>query len=171
MDTKELLASLRVLAHVARADEKIVQGEKTILEGAGARDLGRSPNELFAEDTDLVEQLRLLRTPEMRRRTLAEAYALAYVDGRCTPEERRILARLHEALGDASTPPPEEAGALWQSRGAKLCAEVEALTAAYLHAVHEDSRRGELSQARYDQHVAELARTKAERQRAFLGDT
>ena len=171
MDTNELLASLRVLAHVARADEKIAQSEKTVLEGAGARDLGRSPGELVAETTDLDEQLRLLKTPAMRRRTLAEAYALAYVDGRCTPEEQHILARLHETRGDASTPRPEDAGALWQTRGEKLRAEVEALTTTYLHAVHEDSLRGELSQARYDQHVAELARIKAERQRAFLGDT
>ena len=66
---QELLASLRILGHVARADSRLRSEERLALEALAERD-GGSATEVLHDHTDLDTLLRAVTSPELRRRTL-----------------------------------------------------------------------------------------------------
>jgi len=164
---QELFASLRILAHVARADARVHSEERLALDVLGERDGGLSGSQALHDTTDLDSLLKLVVSPELRRRTLIEAIALANVDGRCAPEELAVLERIRDAFGAPEGLDLAADSAAWKRRSARVRKALEAATAAYLHKVHDDAARADLSMDRYERLVRELAEAKGGIERAF----
>lgn len=164
---QELLASLRILAHVVRADARVRQEERLALDALGERDGGATAYELLHDKTELDALLAAVKTPEIQRRTLIEAIALANVDGKCAPEEHFLLTRIRDGFGLADGIDLVHDSAAWKRRSVKLRKALEDATTAYLHKVRSDDQHGELTEGRYDKLVDELARSKHEIQHAF----
>jgi uncharacterized tellurite resistance protein B-like protein len=164
---QELLASLRILAHVARADAHVRSEERLALDALGERDGGATAYELVHDKTELEELLAAVKSPEIQRRTLIEAIALANVDGKCAPEEHALLLRIREGFGLADSIDLEHDSAAWKRRSAKVRKALDDATAAYLHKVHSHDEHAELTMGRYDTLVGELGRATHEIQHAF----
>ena len=164
---QELLASLRILAHVARADARVRSEERLALDALGERDCGATAHELVHDKTELAALLAAVKSPEIQRRTLIEAIALANVDGKCAPEEHALLLRIRDGFGLTDGIDLEHDSAAWKRRSARLRKALEDATTAYLHQVHSEDERAELTMGRYDKLVDELGRAKREIQRAF----
>jgi hypothetical protein len=164
---QELLASLRILAHVARADSRIRSEERLALDALGERDGGISASQVLHDETDLEELLRAVISPELRHRTLVEAIALANVDGHCAPEERVVLERIRDAFGASAAIDLVAGSAAWKRRSRRIREALEAATAAYLHQVHDQAAKTSLSMESYGKLVVDFARAKEEIQHAF----
>lgn len=98
----EAVASLHVLVAVAQADGTLHAEERDALE-AGLREVGLdadvSAKDLFEDAFDLDEQLGMLQSEEAREEAFRSAYSLAWADGDCSPEEKRLLSELRLKLG------------------------------------------------------------------------
>jgi uncharacterized tellurite resistance protein B-like protein len=162
---KELYASLCILAHVVRADSKIRSEERMALDALGERDGGASATQLIHDTTDLDALLREVTSPELRRRTLVEAVALANIDGKVAPEELAVIERIRIAFGADALNLAADAREWWY-RDVKIREALERATTAYLHKVHAASHE-DLSPERYEKLVNELALAKREIQQAF----
>ena len=162
---QELLASLRILGHVARADARLRSEERLALEALAERD-GGSAVEVLHDHTDLDTLLRAVTSPELRRRTLIEAVALANVDGRCSPEEMAVLERIRDGLSVPDGVNLVADSAAWKRRSKKVRDALENATTAYLHKVSAGAGK-DLSMTEYERLVAELARAKDEIEEAF----
>lgn len=102
----EALASLKILAVVARADGTIHTDERKSLAAALERlelPSGCTVDALLREEVDLDAQLRELKSPEARDQIYRSAYFMAYADGGCSKEEQTVLDRIA-----ASTDPSQE---------------------------------------------------------------
>lgn len=98
----QAVASLHVIVAVAQADGELHPEERKAIEAAiEEAELGDliGPKALFDDDFELEEQLALLDTAEARDETFRSAYSLAFADGDCSPEERKLLVSLREKLG------------------------------------------------------------------------
>jgi len=98
----ESVASLHVLVKVAQADRVLHSEEQKALHSAlEALGLGDALDvrDMYGDDFDLDEQLRLLTSVEARDETYRSAYSLAFADGACSDEERALLASLRDRLG------------------------------------------------------------------------
>ncbi len=97
MNETELLASLRILSCVAKADGATSSDElkrlESCLEGAPLP-TGITIPSILAETPDLEKQLALLTSPECREQTFQAAFAVAHVDGQCSTGEQKILDRM-----------------------------------------------------------------------------
>lgn len=93
----ELLASLRILSCMAKADGAASNEEtkslESCLEGTPLP-AGITVQTLLAETPDLSQQLPLLTSSECREQTFQAAFAMAHVDGQCTAGEQKILDAL-----------------------------------------------------------------------------
>lgn len=163
----ERLASLRILAHVARADGKVDSAERLALEALGENEAGFSVHAVVHEESDLESLLRAVVSPELRHRTLVEAIALASVDGRCSPDELTVLVRIRDAFGASAEIDLVADSDTWRERTARIRSALNEATIAYLHKVREDAEHVALSMDRYEHLVAELARAKHAIERAF----
>ncbi|MCC6551899.1 MAG: DUF533 domain-containing protein [Polyangiaceae bacterium] len=97
----EVLASLRVLVCVAKADGTLHVDERRAL--AAAIESVPLPDEvtldaLLAESRDLDELLAELESREARAEIYRSAYSMANADGSCSPEEQALLDRIREYL-------------------------------------------------------------------------
>ena len=99
MDETEALASLRILVKVAQSDGTIHEEERRALSTALADLKLPGPLEsLLSEDVDLDSQVSLLKSASARDEAYKSAYAMAYADGSCSPEEEKVLVDLAEKL-------------------------------------------------------------------------
>jgi len=103
---REVLAGVRLLVCVARADGRLTDHELAALEGAvqalpaGTR--GASVEELLAADIHFDAELVQLRSPEARKSVYDAALVLANVDGAASPQELAMLERLQPLEGEAT---------------------------------------------------------------------
>jgi uncharacterized protein (DUF697 family)/uncharacterized tellurite resistance protein B-like protein len=96
----EALASLRILAAVARADGTVHNDERRSLAAAlESFELpqGLTVDRLLAEDIDVPAQLASLASEEARDQIYRSAYFMAYADGACTKEEQALLDKIAQA--------------------------------------------------------------------------
>ncbi len=99
MTETEALASLRILVKVAQVDGTIHEEERRALtEALHDLKLPGTLDSLLSEDIDLDQQVRLLGSVAARDEAYKSAYAMAYADGACTPEEEAMLLSLAEKL-------------------------------------------------------------------------
>jgi len=93
----EVLASLRILSCVAKADGATRNEElkclESCLEGAPLP-AGFTLQGILAETSDLEKQLTLLTSTESREQAFQAAFAMAHTDGQCSIEEQKILDRM-----------------------------------------------------------------------------
>jgi uncharacterized protein (DUF697 family)/uncharacterized tellurite resistance protein B-like protein len=103
MTSVELLASLRVLRAMARADGVLHPEEWRALEEAIAQAglEGVTMKTLFDGEVDVNAELSKLESEDAKRATYQSAYALAHADHTCTPEEEALLELIAERLGIA----------------------------------------------------------------------
>lgn len=102
MDSKEVLAGVRALVCVAKADGVVVPEERTAVAGvleAAAIDGAPTVDELFEERIDFDTQLGLVRSPEARKQVYAAACALTQIDGDASKPELELLSRMRESFG------------------------------------------------------------------------
>lgn len=165
--SQERIASLRILACVARADAKVHAAEDLALEALGEGEAGFSFRKTLHEDADLDSLLREIVSAELKTRTLNEAIALANFDGRCSPQELAMLTKIRDAFGAGPEIDLVADSDLWRRRTAKIRGAFEAATAAYLHKVHDGAAHVELSVERYERLVAELSQAKRDIEKAF----
>lgn len=165
--SQERLASLRILACVARAEGKIRPTERLALEALGQDETDFSVQKAVHEPEGLEGLLGLVVSPELRHRTLTEAIALANIDGVCTPQELAILTQIRDAFGASTEIDLVADSDIWKRKTARIRKALQSATAAYLHKVHDDAEHVQLSMDRYEHLVAELTRAKLEIERAF----
>jgi uncharacterized protein (DUF697 family)/uncharacterized tellurite resistance protein B-like protein len=99
---EEILASIRVLVAIARADGTIHPNERAAVENAiGDAVLPGNVKlqTLLDENVDVAAQLARITTPEVRARTYEAACAMVYVDGDADTAEKRILEQIRSAFG------------------------------------------------------------------------
>jgi tellurite resistance protein len=164
MNPTEAQASVRILLAVARADSSVADDERRTI-GAIAAQSGARFEEAGAIDVDA--ELARLTSPDARRLTMRAALAIALVDGKCTPEERRLLEQLNAALGGALEIGGEVEA--WTARMAELRSAVEEATDGFLHAVTRASKGAQLSSRDYEALVAGLEKKKKELLAGALG--
>jgi len=103
---REVLAGVRLLVCVARADGQLTDHELAALDGAiqvlPTGSAGSSLEELLASDIDFDAELVQLRSPESRKRVYDAALVLANADGAASPEELAMLERLQPLQGEAT---------------------------------------------------------------------
>ena len=92
----EAIASLKILAAVARADGTVHNDERRSLAAAIESLELETPlaiDELLGTDAriDVSAQLAHLQSPEAREQIYRSAFFMAYADGTCTDDEQAIL--------------------------------------------------------------------------------
>ena len=92
----EAIASLKILAAVARADGSVHNDERKSL--AAALDVVELETPVKIEDLlgsddgiDVSAELKKLESPEAREQIYRSAFFMAYADGSCTKEEQSVL--------------------------------------------------------------------------------
>jgi len=105
MSNQEVLAALRVVGAVARADGKISDEERTLFRSAVSEfqptlDDGTSVDELLTKTSDLDTDIAAVSSPATRRALFEVAYAMSTIDGAAT-EENEVLARIRKAYAVA----------------------------------------------------------------------
>ncbi|HYF48779.1 MAG TPA: TerB family tellurite resistance protein [Planctomycetota bacterium] len=105
---KEAVASLRVLVLVAKADGKLAKEERDSLESSLQNislPKGVTLQNLLDEETNLDFQLKQLTGSEAQEACYTSAYAMAYADGECSPEEQKMLDHIKNTykLSDEKT--------------------------------------------------------------------
>jgi uncharacterized protein (DUF697 family) len=97
----EILASLRLLVAVAKADGKIHPDEElaiaSSLEGAELPK-GMTVASLLASEIDVDLEMTKIKTREVQRRTLQVASAMVYMDREASSSEKKILDKMREAF-------------------------------------------------------------------------
>jgi uncharacterized protein (DUF697 family)/tellurite resistance protein len=109
----EAVASLKILAAVAKADGAVHKDELRSLaaaieslsfgdgsessRGALPETQGFRIEELIEQDIDLDAELALLKSDEAREQIYRSAYFMAHADGACTPEETAVLEEIAAA--------------------------------------------------------------------------
>lgn len=165
--SRERLASLRVLACIARADAKIHAAEELALEALSRDEEAFSYRSALREECELEKLLDQIVSPELRARTLTEAIALANIDGRCSPQELEMLTRIRDRFGFGTDIDLVADSDLWRRRTARIRRALDDATTAYLHKVHDDAARPDFTVAHYERLVSELTRAKEAIVRAF----
>jgi uncharacterized protein (DUF697 family) len=103
---REVLAGVRLLVCVARADGRLTDHELAALDGAvQALPSGKgktSLEELLASDIDFDAELVQLRSPEARKSVYEAALVLANTDGAASVQELAMLERLQPLEGEAT---------------------------------------------------------------------
>jgi len=91
---KEAVASLRLLVLVAKADGKLAAEERSALESSLQNitlPKGVTLENLLNEETNLDFQLKQIAGAEAQEACYTSAYAMAYADGECSPQEQKML--------------------------------------------------------------------------------
>lgn len=102
---REALAGLRLLAFVARADDRFDDEERRVLrmaiEGIDPKLLpeGTRPESLVEDAIDLDAELAVLAESPRKGEMYRAAYSIACADGEAASAERAVLAQAREALG------------------------------------------------------------------------
>lgn len=100
---REVLAGVRILVCVARADGHLTEGERAALEAAVHELPGgqaTSVAELLASDIDLELELAQLLSDESREHVYQAALVLSHVDGAASPQEMALIERLHPQVAE-----------------------------------------------------------------------
>ena len=101
---REILAGVRILVCVARADGHLTDDERAALAGAVSALPGGVPTvtveELLASDIDLDLEIAQLLSDESRQQVYEAAMVLANADGDATPQELALLERLHRPTAE-----------------------------------------------------------------------
>jgi uncharacterized protein (DUF697 family) len=110
VERAEILASLRLLVAVAKADGHLHPEEGASLAAALEDvDIEHAPTigELLDEDVDIDAQIALLKSKQAKTEAYRSAYSMAHADGACSDEERELLETLRQRLvvpeGEATT--------------------------------------------------------------------
>jgi uncharacterized protein (DUF697 family)/uncharacterized tellurite resistance protein B-like protein len=101
MENAEILASIRLLVAVAKADGTLHPDERASLSTALEEvEIEDAPElqALLGEDVDVDAQIALLKTQEARTEAYRSAYSMAFADGQCSEEERALLETLRTRL-------------------------------------------------------------------------
>ena len=107
----EAVASLKILAAIAKADGTVHNDERKSLAAAlESLELTNviEVDRLLAEDVDVAAQLATLESEEARQQLYRSAFFMAHADGTCTKEEQAILDAIEKAAGVT----PEQRAAL-----------------------------------------------------------
>ncbi len=97
----EVLAGLRVLVCIAKADGVLHEEEEKALAAAiEASPLpeGITLDDLLGEDANLEDELAHIVREELRREVYQSAYSMAHADGDCSSEEQSLLDQIHAAF-------------------------------------------------------------------------
>src|SRR5262245_40889283 len=106
---KEAVASLELLVAIAKADGSLAPEERAVLEDTlkGAKlPGGLTVDALLGGTYDVDALASQITSQEARDAAFSSAFAMAYADRTCLPEEQAILAKLERAW----TVPKEKAG-------------------------------------------------------------
>lgn len=102
LNEREVMAALRILICVAKADGEIHEAEKEALQTAltGAQlPQGVSLERLLEENVDLGQQLALLESSEAKEKVYEAAVSLAYADKEGSRGEKKLLEEIRGKLG------------------------------------------------------------------------
>lgn len=95
---EEVLAGIKVLVAIAKADGKLHDNEavaiRNALEGA---DLPITVEELLKEDVNIDAEIAKIKSTDVKRSTFQAACAMVYVDGDAAESEKDILEKLRAA--------------------------------------------------------------------------
>lgn len=101
MENTEILASIKLLVAVAKADGQLHPEERAsiaaALEGVDLPD-APSIDQLLDEDVDIDAQIAALTTAEAKTEAYRSAFSMAHADGKCSDEERALLETLRKRL-------------------------------------------------------------------------
>jgi tellurite resistance protein len=160
MESTESRACLRILLAVARADGHVDQEEARALEVLGELAYGSAaPRKTDA--VDLEAEIAAVRSPGARRTTFEAAVALAELDGKCTPEEHRLLERLQRAFALDTDLELGADEAKWSSTLREPRKRLATAESEFLRTVADLQAAGDLSEPRYEQLVAGLRARRA----------
>ncbi|MBI2917099.1 MAG: hypothetical protein HYY01_03810 [Chloroflexi bacterium] len=104
LNEREVMAALRVLVGVAKADGVIHEAERAALEAALAGvqlPEGMSLDKLLQETVDVGAQLALLESAEAKGKVYEAAVSLAYAEREGSTEEKKLLEQIRSGLGIA----------------------------------------------------------------------
>jgi len=97
----EVLAGLRVLAYVAKADGYVLDSERLVIDDA-IKDLLLAPHitadSLLASSIDLDSELLAIQSHDVKLQTFESACALVYVEGQASPVKRAMLEKIRVAF-------------------------------------------------------------------------
>jgi uncharacterized protein (DUF697 family) len=102
----EVLAGLRIIGAVARADGKITKEERTLFTQAVAELTPELPDgtlveDLLTKESDLEADLAAVKTPAIRRAVFEVSYFMSASDG-AVKEEGDLLKRIRQAYEDTT---------------------------------------------------------------------
>lgn len=97
INQEEIIASIQLLVHMAKADGKLLTEERESLvqslEGLSLPE-GFNIDRLLEEDPPLEEILKKITSETAREAAYQAAYLMAHIDGNCCPAEQRLLDRI-----------------------------------------------------------------------------
>jgi uncharacterized protein (DUF697 family) len=102
MDSNEVLAGVRALVCVAKADGVVKPEERTAVETvleAASIDGAPTVDALFEERIDFDTQVGLVKSPEARKQVYAAACALTQIDRDASKPELELLSRMRASFG------------------------------------------------------------------------
>lgn len=97
----EILASIRLLVCMAKADGKLLEEERAgLLQSLESLSLpeGVAIDSLLSEDLDPEELIAQITSETARESVYQAAYLMAHIDGNCSQEEQKLLDRLAHAF-------------------------------------------------------------------------
>lgn len=101
MENEEILAGLRLLVAVAKADGKLHPEErKALADALDGVELPDAPSidALLDEEADIDALVDALTSQAARNEAYKSAYSMAHADGKCSDEERELLETLRERM-------------------------------------------------------------------------
>jgi uncharacterized protein (DUF697 family) len=101
MNENEILAGLRLLVAVAKADGQLHPEERKAIEAALANielPESTSAESLLDEDVDVDAQVAVFEGQAAKNEAYKAAYSMAYADGKCSSEEQSLLESLRQRL-------------------------------------------------------------------------
>ncbi len=101
INQQEILASIKLLVCMAKADGKLLEEERQgLIESLASLSLpeGVTIDSLLSEDINLEEIIPQITSQTARESTYQAAYLMAHIDGNCSEEEQQILDRLATAF-------------------------------------------------------------------------
>lgn len=99
INQEEIIASIQLLAHMAKADGKLLEEEREgLIQSLESLALleGITVDQLLSETPPLEEILKKITSETARESAYQAAYLMAHIDGNCCSAEQKILDRIAE---------------------------------------------------------------------------
>jgi tellurite resistance protein len=169
MPNGECAASLRVLVAMARADGRIHERERDVLDFLAKHALGMDVGEVGADAIDIEAECARIESDKMKRLTYSAAMIIADVDEERSPEETKLLGRIHAALGLHGVPEGPFVSVAHRARMAQITKRLTEANAEFFRAVAKSSQDGALDPNDYMRLLADLEAKKTALMESIFG--